>query len=92
MKKYILATILTVAFSINSNAQESKIVEETPISQVSIYDTKATSDINDIKPYVKLTADLEKNLHGLFRAKHKNIYLKKEVTISNRLYKRGGKA
>ncbi|WP_396211003.1 hypothetical protein [Flavobacterium sp.] len=78
MKKYILATILTVAFSINSNAQESKIVEETPISQVSIYDTKATSDINDIKPYVKLTADLEKNLHGLFRAKHKMLFNAKD--------------
>lgn len=78
MKKYILAIIIAVGFSINSNAQEAKVVEEPATTEVSIYDTKASSDVKDIKPYVKLTTDLEKNLHSLFRSKHKMLFNAKD--------------
>jgi len=78
MKKYILAIIIAVGFSINSNAQEAKVIEEPATTEVSIYVTKAASDVKDVKPFVKLTADLEKNLLGLFKAKHKMLFNAKD--------------
>ncbi len=78
MKKYILAIIIAIGFSVSSNAQESKVIEQAATKEVSIYDTKATSDVKDVKPFVKLTTDLEKNLFGLFRAKHKMLFNAKD--------------
>lgn len=78
MKKYILAIIIAVGFSINSNAQESKVVEEPAKTEVSIYVTKATSDVKDIAAFVKLNPELEKTLFGLFKAKHKMLFNAKD--------------
>lgn len=78
MKKYILAIIIAVGFSINSNAQESKVVEQPATTEVSVYVTKATSDVKDIAPFVKLNPELEKTLFGLFKAKHKMLFNAKD--------------
>lgn len=74
MKKYFLAVIIAIGFSIHSNAQEAKVVEQASTFDVSPYEVKAKSDVKDIAPYVKLTAELEKNLFGLFKAKHKMLF------------------
>ena len=78
MKKYILAVVIAISISIHSKAQESKSMNQTTVNEVSEYDTKASSDVKDIKSYVKMTPNLEQNLHGLFRAKHKMLFNAKD--------------